>query len=214
MGKKKSKEDDRALTPAEERRVKEYEAIKESFAGEGYQEKELTIGIVFANIMAVVLGIPLVILFGILFFAQHADEYIVVSLKDLLIVMVAYLVLIVAHEVIHGITWAIFAKGSFKTIEFGFIAKYVTPYCCCKEPLRRIHYIPGALMPTILLGIVPIIIAIMNGSFNLFLIGSLMIFGGGGDLTVVLKILLYRGTGSQKLYLDHPYKCGTIIFEK
>ena len=40
-------EDNRKLTNAEERRKKEYEKIKEKMLREGYEEKDLTIGIVY-----------------------------------------------------------------------------------------------------------------------------------------------------------------------
>ena len=41
MGKKKSKEDDRALTPAEERRVKEYEASRKVLREKAIRKRNL-----------------------------------------------------------------------------------------------------------------------------------------------------------------------------
>ena len=39
-------------------------------------------------------------------------------------------------------------------------------------------------------------------------------FGGGGDFTIILKILLHRQRGKEAVYYDHPYECGVVVFEK
>jgi hypothetical protein len=41
-----------------------------------------------------------------------------------------------------------------------------------------------------------------------------MIFGGGGDFIIILKMLLYRAKGKDAVYYDHPYECGFVVFEK
>lgn len=48
---------------------------------------------------------------------------------------------IVAHEAIHGIFWAAFAKRGFRSIRFGFLWKKLTAYCHCSEPLEVRPYI-------------------------------------------------------------------------
>ena len=123
------------------------------------------------------------------------------------------MILVVMHELIHGITWGLCAKNGFKTIEFGVIWEYLTPYCTCSEPLRKGQMVLGALMPTILLGVVPGIIACIIGSTDLVYMAGAMMLGGGADLMIVGKILRHK-TGKTALFHDHPYKVGTIVFEK
>jgi hypothetical protein len=41
-----------------------------------------------------------------------------------------------------------------------------------------------------------------------------MIFAGGGDFLIILKMLLYRAQGSDTVYYDHPTECGFVVFEK
>ena len=69
-------------------------------------------------------------------------------------------------------------------------------------------------MPTVILGLIPAVVAIFNGSVLVFTIGCLMILAGGGDLTILLKILMYRSKKEEILYMDHPYECGLVVFER
>ena len=69
-------------------------------------------------------------------------------------------------------------------------------------------------MPTIILGILPCIYAVVSGNAMCLAMGCLMILGGGGDMTIVLKMLLYHSDKKEKWYLDHPYECGMVVFEK
>jgi hypothetical protein len=41
-----------------------------------------------------------------------------------------------------------------------------------------------------------------------------MIFGGGGDFLIILKMLLYRSGGKEAVFYDHPTECGFVVFEK
>lgn len=69
-------------------------------------------------------------------------------------------------------------------------------------------------MPTVILGILPCIISLFSKQTFLLYFGLLMILSGGGDMSIIYKILLNRSEKKEELYLDHPYKCGTMIFEK
>ena len=51
-------------------------------------------------------------------------------------------------------------------------------------------------------------------SFFSFLSFFTMIFGGGGDFAIILKMLLHRQRGKEAVYYDHPYECGVVVFEK
>ena len=68
-------------------------------------------------------------------------------------------------------------------------------------------------MPTIIVGIIPAIIAIIYHYDILFLLSLLMIIGGGGDTLIVLKLLFYKENGRDSIYMDHPYECGIVVFE-
>lgn len=69
-------------------------------------------------------------------------------------------------------------------------------------------------MPTIVLGFLPGIIAIITGWEPLFLLSQFMILAGAGDFLIVARLLLHRPKNTQVIYLDHPYECGLVAFVK
>ncbi len=217
MGKAAKAESKRKLSKAEEERKIKLEELRSSLVSQGYEEKDLTISVVYANVMALVLTLPIVIIFLVLFTIRNIELMMNLgtrSIIDAVLSIVCVLVLVVVHELIHGATFAIFAKSHWKAISFGYIAEYMTPYCCCNEPLLKWQYALGAIMPTVLLGIIPLIIAVFTGSLFLFGVGALMTMAGGGDLTIVCKLLARKEGGRECIYLDHPYKVGLVCFER
>ena len=215
---KDKKEKSRKLTPAEQRRLESFQKISEEFTEQGYRMTDLTVGLVWANIFAILIGIPIFIGAAILFFIYNRpfNEGLSFSLsvKDEIIFFTILIVLIVVHELIHGVTWGLFSKNHFHDIEFGFIKEYLTPYCTCKTPLLKYQYIVGALTPLIFLGLIPLIISIFTGFVLLFLLGAVMTLSAGGDILIVIQILKYKSSSKDILYMDHPTQGGGVIFEK
>ena len=74
----------------------------------------------------------------------------------------------------------------------------------------------GALMPCIVLGIIPTAIGILIGSSLLFWIGIVMILSAGGDIMIVWKMMKFKKQDESKeiLIYDHPTQAGSVIFEK
>ncbi len=204
----------RKLTKAEIKRMEQLKVKEEELKEKGYQREDLTIGIARANIMAILLGAPPGILFVLLYCARFwgtSAHRIDVSWMTYMIMILA----IVVHEGIHGFFWGLFAEHGFKSVEFGFIKEYLTPYCTCSDPLKKNHYIIGALMPTIILGLIPMIASLFTGSLAMLAFGIFMYFGGGGDQMIILKLLKYKQKeGKEVIFLDHPYECGLIAFRK
>lgn len=124
------------------------------------------------------------------------------------------LMLTVVHELIHGITWGIFAEKHFQSINFGVIWKMLTPYCHCSVPLKKWHYVLGAAMPTLVLGAGLGVVAIMTGNLVCLYLAEFMTLGGGGDFLIIMKILRYHSDKEDQVYYDHPYECGVVVFEK
>ena len=58
MGDRKKKEEARRLTPREAARKEKFDRLCWKMEREGWQRKDLTMGLVFANVMAIVLSIP------------------------------------------------------------------------------------------------------------------------------------------------------------
>jgi hypothetical protein len=207
-------EDKRKLTAAEQRRLAHLEEISERLLAQGYRRVELTIGIVRANVIVLAAMIP-VFAAGIALFVL-CNQPLSITFQPLGFIwfLLLYFALIVVHELVHGITWGIFAAHHFKDIEFGVMWQLLTPYCTCTVPLTKRQYILGGLMPLIVLGIIPTAIAIAAGSFFWLIIGLVMILSAGGDVLIVLKLLRYKTDAQEILIYDHPTKGGSIIFER
>ena len=205
---------ERKLTPAEQKRKENFEKICEKMAQNGYVRKDLTVGILQANIFAILIMLPFIAVTWIIYRAVNPDSSIYLSLGTIMILFLAMLLLTVLHEAIHGLTWSIFAKSHFKAIRFGIIWEALTPYCTCADPLTKSQYMIGSAMPTLILGFGPAAVAVIFGSFPLLVLSLLMIFGGGGDFLILLKMLFYRTKNKEVLYYDHPYECGVVAFEK
>ncbi len=97
---------------------------------------DLTIGLVYANIMAFVLGIPIILFFAILFFWRNQIVHFSYSVTGFLWSLFIFIACIFIHKLIHGVFGAIFAKGHWLAISFGFIV-HMTPYCSCCEALQN-----------------------------------------------------------------------------
>ncbi len=209
-------EKNRKLSAKEQRRLNVFEETCERLSQKGYKKTDLTIGIVKANLFVFLLAIPVVAIGVLLFAWKNPISLLMPSPQGSLLFIVLFIVLIVAHELIHGLTWSLYAEHHFKDIEFGFMKEYLTPYCTCTTPLLKSHYIMGALMPCVVLGIFPMAIGILLGSHLLFWTGIVMILAAGGDIMIVIKVLAYKSQRDSKeiLVYDHPTQAGSVIFEK
>ncbi len=209
-------EETRKLSAKEQRRQDVFDETCEKLICEGYRKNDLTIGIVKANIFALLLAIPVIAIGVLLFALKNPISLLTPTPRGSFLFIVIVVVLIVVHELIHGLTWSIFSEHHFKDIDFGFMKEYLTPYCTCAVPLSKSHYILGALMPCIVLGIIPVALGILLGSHLWFWTGIIMILSAGGDLLIVWEVLRFneRPESQEVLIYDHPTQAGSVIFEK
>ena len=203
---------ERRLTPAEQRRKAAFDALCAEMSRAGYVQKTFLIGIVQANTLSVLVMLPFLALAAWAYapFIAGGGSFFP---RVYFLLLAAILVLFVAHECIHGLTWGIFAPGHFASISFGVIWRALTPYCTCNAPLRRWQYALGAAMPTVVLGAGLTAAAALFHQNWLFLLAEIMILGGGGDMLILLKLLRCRPAAPGALCLDHPYECGFVTFE-
>ena len=202
----------KALTAAEKERLERFEMTAAKMVQQGYTRRNLTINMGFANVFSVVLLIPLfVISYGLYYLVHHDLGF---SKVNLIVFVVSFIVLIVVHELIHGICWSIFTPNHFKDVRFGLMKPSMTPYCTCLVPLKKSHYIFGSVMPLILLGIVPIIIAIVADNPTLLFIGVLMSASAAGDILIIWNLARYKSSANEVGYMDHPTEAGNVVFER
>ena len=190
---------------------------------EGYKTEEVIIDATRANLKALTLMLPVGILTGVPFYLLWNENLTVGAFKSFtadnevwmtygtVIALFVIMAGIVMHEFIHGVTWARFARKGFASIRFGVLWKELTPYCHCREPLRVKHYITGAAMPAVVLGILPSLAALATGNIFVMAFGLFFTVAAAGDFMI---IDLLRKENPNDLVQDHPSKIGYFIFRK
>jgi hypothetical protein len=184
-----------------------------------YRKEELTLDALRANVVAVLMSFPVLLVFVGGFFlvnfelldlqaVRHELNFWATPLGGFFILLII-LAGVVVHELIHGLTFALFAKSGFRSVQFGILVKSFTPYCHCKEPLRVWQYFISSIMPAIVLGFIPSIIAIITANLWLLLFGAFFTMAAAGDFII---IYLLRSLPRNTLVQDHPEKIGCIIY--
>ena len=209
---KKEEKNAKMLTEAEKKRAERFEKISEDMIQQGYTRHELTVDINKASIFAVVLTFLLFFIgYGLFFLINHRFDFSEFRFSVLLIV---FLIFVVVHELIHGVCWSIFTPNHFKDIEFGIMKPSLSPYCTCLVPLNKQHYLFGTVMPLIILGIVPMLVGLVIGNPNVLFIGIVMSGSAAGDILIIQRVLGYKSSANEIVYMDHPTEAGGVIFER
>ena len=202
----------RKLSRREQARLEDFQRLSGQMRQQGYRRVDLVVDVVQANVMAVVVMLPFLVAAAVLFFALNPVGEVYIPLSGMALWLLAFLVLVVLHEAIHGLTWGLMAPHGFKAIAFGVIWQMLTPYCTCNDGLKRWQYLLGGLMPTLILGFGLAGLATAQGSLWLFSLAEVMILGGGGDFLVVFKMLRHPQKDGA-VYYDLPYECVLVVFE-
>lgn len=172
-------------------------------------KRDLSISMAKANIIVTFVILPVVILQFTLFIGLHGVKALEPSWNSaILIVMV--LLGIVAHELIHGISWMLIAHKPFSAIKFGFQWKTLTPYAHLKEPVEVNAYRIATFMPGLILGIIPYLLGILSANGNLFWFGLFHTSAAGGDWLI---LWLIRSVKAGLQVEDHPTHAGCYVIE-
>ena len=181
-------DDKRKLTEKELKRKNDFEKISSEMQQKGYKMKNVVINTQKAKYLALLVMFPFMALTFWLYNKVNGFNLDGISWGYAVALPLLILCLIIVHELIHGITWAIFAKNHFHAIDFGIA------------------------MPTLVLGCGGAVAAVMTNQLLLFFAAEYMILSGGGDFQLILRSILTDKRES--LYCAHPYECGFVVFEK
>ena len=205
---------ERKLTPAEERRKADFEKTALELMNQGYKRTELTFDELKLNILVLLVALPCIIVALFAFVFIHPDKLVLLSNIELLVCAILLLLLIFLHEFMQVLLFSFFCQNGIKDIVFGFRWRTLTPYSGCKVPLKKEQLILVNIIPFIVLGLVPTIIALRVGSIMLFILGLGMIFSGSGDIIYVYLLLKYKAKGNDVIFFDAPSQPGCIVFDR
>ncbi len=119
---------------------------------------------------------------------------------DFLIVLGLYIVLIALHEGLHALGMLMVGIPP-KNIKFGMIPKQGMLYCTCDVPMTADKYMLVLMLPILVTGILPWIIATIYLNIVYVALFAGLIVGGAGDVYMIAKLSKYP---SKQLISDHP----------
>lgn len=119
---------------------------------------------------------------------------------DYLIIILGMPILFVCHECVHALFFMI-GGAPKKSIKFGAIPKKMMLYCTTNEPINKKAYAIALIMPLIITGVLPLIVAIVLLDWKYIFLFAGMISGAAGDVVMIIKLLKYK---TAKMVLDHP----------
>ncbi len=199
------------------RKKQEYEDLVAQKAEEGLEARLEKISVLAANLLGIAVMIVVAAISYPLFAAVNGADSINIDTvfgfsgpAGFFFFLIWYVASIFVHEFIHGFFWHFPCEKKWGSIDFGFNPKNITPYCHCCESLKVSPYLWGAIAPTLILGVLPIIIGIFSGILFLVTFGVIGVVGGSGDLMVIWTLRKHKDC---ELF-DHPYEVGYAYFVK
>ena len=193
--------DKRELTEKELKRKDCFEKFNSEMQQKGYKAKNIIINTQQAKPLCLLIMLPFMALAFWIYYNVNGFDLDCLSWGFVVALLMLILCLSILHELIHGITWSIFAKNHFHSIDFGFIWSSFSPYCTCSEPLKKWQYLLGTAMPTLVLGGGAAVVSVMTNQLLLFILAEFMIISGGGDFLIVLKGMLHHTDKKKKCVL-------------
>lgn len=110
---------------------------------------------------------------------------------DVVIFIVAYVALIVLHEICHLVGFMLFGRVKRETLKYGLNLKMGIAYATTTELLPNTVMRKALLLPFWVTGVLPAIIGFVIGSPMLVLLGAWLIAGAVGDFAMYAGLLKY-----------------------
>ena len=177
-----------------------------------YKKLNRTMSLQLANVLSLIFFIPVIAIPGLLYRwiwdDTRAFDGLVWVWDHIFIALAIAVVLIVAHEMIHGLTWRLVSGADKDAVEFGIQWKTITPYAHVNAPMKVRDYRLGTIMPGMLTGLLPLIIGLAIGNPVVLVFGMYMTAAAGGDLLI---LWLLRKDPADALVEDHPDLAGCYL---
>lgn len=116
---------------------------------------------------------------------------------------------VVAHEALHGFAAMLWGDVPFSSIQFGFKWKWFAPYCHCASPLRMGVFRVFLLLPLTVTTAITGLVLLLDPSLWSLSLFSLTFTGGAGDILIYFRVQDIPGD----LWVqDHPLELGCYIW--
>jgi hypothetical protein len=152
----------------------------------------------------IVFGIPFIAVWGFSLLLNGLVAFLT-NWVQLILVLVTGMIL---HEFLHAAVFAAFCKKGFASVTFGIKWKQLSPYVHCREVLPLHPYRLGTLMPGLVLGIFPGVVALLGGNPWLLTFSLFFTAGAAGDFYSLMKLM---NVDHRYGVFDHPEEAGFIL---
>lgn len=143
----------------------------------------------------------------------HGEILFEFNLIGLLFFIVAFVVFILAHELVHGLAFRVAGKVSWKNITYGVVVKSGMAYCITEVPVKLRASRISLLAPLVVICLPIIIYAIAAGNVGLLIMGAFFVSGSSGDLWYIW--ILRRKSKNLYMIEEKPkngeYKLGCYL---
>jgi hypothetical protein len=125
--------------------------------------------------------------------------------------LIAVMLGIVLHEAIHALFFSFYLSSKYQGVKFGFDEQHGIPFVHLKEPISVLGFRVGAIMPMILLGVIPAALGVYYGSISLTAYGIIFIISASGDLLLIART---AGIPHEYMLKDMPDAIGFEIIKR
>ncbi|HHY89361.1 MAG TPA: DUF3267 domain-containing protein [Chloroflexi bacterium] len=167
-----------------------------------------SVSVVTASALSLVVVAPLIIPLLAAYLLRWNQFTFSLNGRTMLIGLFILVAGVLVHEGLHALGWMIFGRVPASDIHIGMQWKWLTPYAHLRRPLAAGPYRAGALLPCLVLGVLPGVIAVLNGSPAWLAFALVFILGAGGDLLILWMI---RDLPAGTLVEDHPTRAGCYV---
>lgn len=137
------------------------------------------------------------------YIASKLIENMGLKIFKLALPFIIFLAGMITHELLHFLPYIIYAKKGCQSVEFGF--KKCALYMHSKEPVKVYQYRIITILPSLLLGFIPLIISFIYGFPWLWMFAFTAIIVGTGDY---ISLYYLMKIDKNELIMDHPTKIG------
>ena len=175
------------------------------------RKEDRSVSMTAANGWALVALGPLVAALTAAFVALHGWGPVAGGVRETppLVLLGALVGGVLAHEALHALAWKLAAGLPWREMKLGFQWKTLTPYAHARVPMAARAYRIGAATPGVVLGLLPVAVALATADGAWLLFGLLFTFAAGGD---ALILWLLRGVAPGRLVEDHPTRAGCYVW--
>lgn len=175
------------------------------------QGTDHSVSCLFANLFALfVLAATAAIVtpaFAALWDGDAVDALDAVFGHPMWVVVAVSLASIAAHELLHAVGFRAFGRLAWADMRFGIMWWALAPYASARAPLTARAYRWSALLPGLVLGVVPLLAGLALVSPALTVYGSVMFAAAGGDLAALWGM---RRVPADAIVIDSPRCVGCI----